>query len=327
MLDDLAPAERQARKAFIAPRAPAAIQKIFDTILTKVARRDGYANTAEYVEEQLGGVVYHFAINYMGGHTLHHVDEPTHDGPGAIITNTSLQGLGLLYFALEQDETRDDDDAPPPSGVLHRAGDCIQFSGDCRHQLLHGVVKAPPLVDLPTTKGSLGSDAWMQHVRIVATIRGGEVSAEDQKAWDLRWLPGYKEEREARDEAKREEAKLTTRSKVHNTSKRIHATQQHTDHPTHTDPQAHHEEQQQDADQGRQHHRIRARQEGHKQDADQAAYAASRHHSQIQGEQRHLGGQHHRVRNQHLGARGLHTADQGQRGGGRQRSGTARHGV
>ena len=74
------------------------MQEIFNHMLKRVALRSGYASAENYVSKELGGVVYHFTLNFMGGHTLEHCDEINADGPGRWIFNLSLQGAGLLYF-------------------------------------------------------------------------------------------------------------------------------------------------------------------------------------------------------------------------------------
>ena len=46
----------------------------------------------KYVQHVAKGCVYHFTINFMADHTIHHTDEFDADGPGTWIFNLSLQG-------------------------------------------------------------------------------------------------------------------------------------------------------------------------------------------------------------------------------------------
>ena len=78
------------------------IQALFDCMLASIAHRAGYKTPTEYVAKELGGVVYHFTLSFMGGHTLEHMDEYIGDGPGRWIYNLTLQGAGLLYFVEDQ---------------------------------------------------------------------------------------------------------------------------------------------------------------------------------------------------------------------------------
>jgi hypothetical protein len=68
-------------------------------MLEGVARRWNFKNVEELVAKEFGGVVFHFGLNYMGGHTIEHCDEYTADGPGHWILNLALQGDGLLFFS------------------------------------------------------------------------------------------------------------------------------------------------------------------------------------------------------------------------------------
>jgi len=74
------------------------VQKIFETMLNRLTRRWGYDSSEELVKSEFGGVLYHFGLNFMGGHTVSHTDEYIADGPGHWIFNLALQGDGLLYF-------------------------------------------------------------------------------------------------------------------------------------------------------------------------------------------------------------------------------------
>ena len=89
------------------PEAPSEVQEIFDTMQTRIALRGGHGTAKDYITKVLGGVVYHFTLNYMGGHTIDHNDSIITDGPGQWIFNLSLQGDGLVYFVDDEKRTPD----------------------------------------------------------------------------------------------------------------------------------------------------------------------------------------------------------------------------
>ena len=163
--------------------APPLIQELFNLNLRQIALRTGYKDAAHYVKEGLDGVVYHYTLNFMGGHTIVHTDEPKNDGPGWWIWNLVLQISGLLYF-LDHWE-RANGVQLPMSAVWQETGDCVGFSGDARIYMGHGVLREMGTLRLPGTKEELGDDpSWRQRARMVSTIRGGLLPPEREKQWD-----------------------------------------------------------------------------------------------------------------------------------------------
>ena len=71
--------------------APENVQKIFMRQLEAFASHHG-KTPEEYVHHNLDGVVYHFGLGFMGGHSVDHVDEDDADGPAKYIHNTNLKG-------------------------------------------------------------------------------------------------------------------------------------------------------------------------------------------------------------------------------------------
>jgi hypothetical protein len=159
-------------------------------MLGQLAARGGWKDPAEYVAGQFGGVVYDFTLNFLGGHTVNHCDEPNADGPGMWIFNLALQGGGLLFF--KQDEARPDEswyDAPA-AAVMHREGDCIGFTDDARLLMHHAVLKDLPFKQLPTVATIMASGSQAMDmkgncadIRVLASIRGGLVSPKAAGRW------------------------------------------------------------------------------------------------------------------------------------------------
>jgi hypothetical protein len=188
LFDDLTPAEQATRDNYDPAPAYPAIQKLFEHMLQQLAARGGWKSVKEYFDKKLGGVIYHFTVNFLGGHTVNHVDEYLADGPGKWIFNLALQGSGLLFFA--QDQARPDGTwrAVPAAAVLQRAGDCVGFTGDARIFMHHAVLKALPIVQLPTSATRTSkevpcTEGWRKGMRVVASIRGGILSEDEKKAW------------------------------------------------------------------------------------------------------------------------------------------------
>ena len=127
------------------------IQSLFDDMIKALAQRTGHRSVDDFVTKQLGGKVYDFTINFMGGHTLPHVDAPEGDGPGKYIYNLALQGEGLLYFA-EQRSANLRRGAKATSAAFHAAGDCLGFSGEARLLMQHGVLRFGAVTRLPSSK-------------------------------------------------------------------------------------------------------------------------------------------------------------------------------
>jgi hypothetical protein len=173
---------------------------MFDNFLARLAGKHGYSTAKEFVAREWGGVVYHFTINYMGAHTIHHTDEYMTDGPGLCIGNLTLQGGGMLYFYEDRqrpgcgEEGSEDDRAA--YAVVQQPGDCITFSGEARVFPMHGVVKDLPVTELPRSatraKAAFdGTPGWEDTVRVVITIRGGELPETQKQAWKKMWDPAY----------------------------------------------------------------------------------------------------------------------------------------
>jgi hypothetical protein len=224
--DQLTAAERGRREDFKAAEAPSEVQEIFDHIISGLAQNDGYKGpnaSKAFVYEVYGGVVYHFGLNYMGAHTIHHVDEYETDGPGTHIANLSLQGDGLLYFY--QDRPRPDGSWLPQlkiaAAVLQRPGDCVGFSRDARLYSMHGVVKELPIVTLPTIPGmaeeeKAGTAGWEEAVRVVASIRGGDMeqgTGQLAAQWQEMWTPSFEEDAQEATAKKAKEAKAAKKAK------------------------------------------------------------------------------------------------------------------
>jgi hypothetical protein len=110
-----------------------------------------------------------------------------------------------MYFY--QDRTRPDgtwseskeegkEDDKGAYAVEHRPGDCIEFSDDARIYPMHGVVKELPMVVLPrnATRGKPsfdGTTGWKKEIRIVVTIRAGDLDSAQKQAWKDMWEPAY----------------------------------------------------------------------------------------------------------------------------------------
>jgi hypothetical protein len=164
------------------PMAPPCIQELFDDLLALIAKRTGHTSPVEYIAEVLDGVVYHFTLNFLAGHSVEHGDQFGGAAPGKWILNTALQQAGLFYVL--DHKTREDGTRLPPSGVWQEEGDCVGFSGEARTYMLHGVLREMPIKPLPASAADMLADpAWRQTIRIVGTVRGGDPSVEEQKAW------------------------------------------------------------------------------------------------------------------------------------------------
>jgi hypothetical protein len=188
--DDLTKAEKKERDARARVEAPRDIQEIFDIMLQQLAARGGWKSSAEYVAGAFGGVVYDFTLNYLGGHTVNHSDEPNADGPGMWIFNLALMGNGLLFF--KQDEMRPDGSWPdmPAAAVYHREGDCIGFTDDARLLMHHAVIKQLPFKELPSIStlvcagdSAMSMSANYENMRVLASIRGGLVGPKAMGDW------------------------------------------------------------------------------------------------------------------------------------------------
>ena len=151
------------------PEAPPEFQLMFDNILNMLALRSGFENSAAWIqdEEECGGVVYHFTLNFMGAHTFFHNDEFIADGPGSTIHNLALQQSGLLTFLFGREM----------SCVLQQPGDCISFSNKARTEWQHGVFRGGSVAKLPLLEGCHAD------MRIVATIRVKDLTEVEQKEW------------------------------------------------------------------------------------------------------------------------------------------------
>jgi flagellar motor protein MotB len=188
LADDLTTEEKTARgPSMEIPIATTEIQDLFDLQMTRLALRLGYKDTSAYITQALGGVVYHFTLNFMGGHTFDHNDEIDCDGPGWWIWNLVLQGSGLLYFL---EEFKHNAKRLPMSGVWQDTGDCAGFSGDARVYMKHGVLRSPPARRLPATGAELTSTS-LDNMRIVCSVRGGEVPETERQKWYGHWADSY----------------------------------------------------------------------------------------------------------------------------------------
>ena len=145
------------------------IQELFTAIMTSLATRMGHKDVDDFVKEHFGGKVYDFTINYMGGHTLPHVDDPLGDGPGKYIYNLALQGAGVLYFS-EQRQATMRDNAKAPSAVFHAPGDCLGFRGESRIYMKHGVLRLGDIATLPPKESTYTDllDGTMRVVHIIS---------------------------------------------------------------------------------------------------------------------------------------------------------------
>jgi hypothetical protein len=170
------------------------------------------------------------------------------DGPGLCICNLTLQCGGMLYFYEDRqrpdcgDEGSEDDRAA--YAVVQRPGDCITFSGEARVFPMHGVVKDLPVTELPRSatraKAAFdGTPGWEDTVRVVITIRGGELPETQKQAWKKMWDPAYP--KGFLDEKTQQAAEVqTTHTHTHtHTHTREHEhtrTQTHTQTSTHSHP-------------------------------------------------------------------------------------------
>jgi hypothetical protein len=185
--DDLTDHQREQRGNDMPVRnAPPEIQEVFLQSLLALAKKEGYSSITEYVTA-CDGVIYHFTINYMGSHTIEHVDEFMGDGPARLIWNITAHGQGLVYFT---EHAKSKKNRLPLFGVFQGPGDCVGFSGKVRTESLHGVLKEGPICILPTTVEALTKD-WHDDIRIVLTIRVGELSEGEKEAWHNRWASDY----------------------------------------------------------------------------------------------------------------------------------------
>jgi hypothetical protein len=173
-------------------KAPDDIQELFDKSLTKIAKCQGYKSSAHYIQDGLGGVVYHYTLNFMGAHSIEHVDEPDYDGAGLWIWNTALQICGLFY--LLDPWARPNGTQLPMSAVWQETGDCIGFSGDARIYMVHGVLREGGTAKLQPriTDESKEGSSWRENVRIVGTIRGGLVPPTMKRAWYQHFSKHYR---------------------------------------------------------------------------------------------------------------------------------------
>ena len=150
------------------PLADAEVQAIFDRMVSSMAVRLGFRDAETFVAEKMQGVIFHFTLNFMSGHTIKHNDEYIADGSGRDIYNWSLQGGGLLYFV--EDKKRPDGTKlgmhavwqvlhthvntkkkkhTPTRTHTQNTGDCIGFTGDARIYMKHGVLKEDKVCRLP----------------------------------------------------------------------------------------------------------------------------------------------------------------------------------
>lgn len=171
--------------------APPAIQSLFDMHVDRLALRLGYKGVEDYIKRGLGGVVYHYTLNFMGGHSFDHNDEWMGDGPGWWIWNLVLQGSGILFFL--EDMARKGAKSGkklPMSGVWQQAGTCAGFSGEARIFMKHGVFRSPEAKRLPTEE-EFESSSKMDNIRIVASFRGGELPTAAKEDWHTQWWNTY----------------------------------------------------------------------------------------------------------------------------------------
>jgi hypothetical protein len=186
IIDDM-PAAEQAKRGpdMFVPDAPPDIQAIFDTCLVSMAsKHHDYENVADFVNGEYDGVMYHITLNFLGGHTYTHVDEFSHDGTGQYICNVALQKAGLLCFI------------DPKTGNMtvlwQQPGDAVTFSGPARLSWLHAVLRELPIASLPPPPMSPGQDIkWAKDIRIVLTIRMGDLAPEEEKEWYSAWATDY----------------------------------------------------------------------------------------------------------------------------------------
>lgn len=190
LADDLKKEERSNRgPAMGIPTAPPDIQDLFDLHTHRLAIRLGFKTASDYILQALGGVVFHYTLNFMGGHSFDHNDEPFNDGPGWWIWNLVLQGSGLLYYL--EESARQNGVKLPMSGVWQHTGDCAGFSGDARIFMRHGVLRSPPVTKLPSTAAELDTPRLLDNIRIVGSFRGGELPAEALANWYGQWSEAY----------------------------------------------------------------------------------------------------------------------------------------
>jgi hypothetical protein len=163
--------------------APQEIQELFDRMLSQLAIRNGCKDAQHFIDDVLGGVVYHFTLNFLAGHTLTHADEYKFDGPGLWIWNLILQTAGLFY--LLDRFPRKDGSKVGLHGVQLQKGDCTGFTNEARTFLQHGVFRDGPINALPTTKEEMEADpGYKSTLRIVATLRGGDLTPKMEKEYD-----------------------------------------------------------------------------------------------------------------------------------------------
>ena len=176
--------------------APTSVQKLFNHMLEALAIKAGFVDAdnstnvlrfyqAKKEEGGLGGSVYHFTLNFMGSHTLPHVDDLYGTGPGDVIYNMGLQQGGMLYFLHEPQYTSKNKGEPEAAmlGIYHPAGDCVAFTGDPRYVFQHGVWRNGDIHLLPTKDKCEGKD-WGRHIRLVATMRTGSITKANQALFD-----------------------------------------------------------------------------------------------------------------------------------------------
>jgi hypothetical protein len=175
-----------------APLASTKIQAMFDTSIRALAIARGYKDVDTFIRTECDGIIYHFTINFMGAHTVHHVDEYKADGPARYIANMALWGSGVVFW--KQTAPRPDGSWAdvPAAGVWQRPGDAVVFAKDARTFMQHGVVKLGTLTKLPERGGGEGPAGWKDNVRIVITIRYGQITADEQKDWEDQWALDYK---------------------------------------------------------------------------------------------------------------------------------------
>jgi hypothetical protein len=178
----------------IAPLASPDIQDMFNTSIRALSKARGYKDVMTFINTECDGVIYHFTLNFMGAHTVHHVDEWAADGPGGSICNMGLSGEGVVFWiqtAPRPDGTWAD---VPAAGVWQRPGDAVVFAKGARTFMQHGVVKLGTLTKLPKRDGGGGPTGWKDNVRIVITIRYGQLKAEEKQDWEAQWARDYQDD-------------------------------------------------------------------------------------------------------------------------------------
>jgi hypothetical protein len=183
--------ERVFRSTYVPALASPGVQAIFTTALMSLGQAAGYDDVREFVTKEYDDIIYHFTLNFMGGHTVHHTDEPMADGPSKSICNVGLQGNGVVYFIQTSPRPDGSWSNVPAAGVWQRPGDAVVFSREARTFMQHGVIKLGPLLKLPEADGKVGDDNWDKYSRIVACLRLGSLPAKDRKDWDSMWANEY----------------------------------------------------------------------------------------------------------------------------------------